>query len=99
MRNHVKKKALTEVRMVEKNGLLVPEQFADEAGLGCDKCDQAEMVPMSLGMKVMQEHTSDFLNRHGEHGTIHTLEKHDGRLFVTGELRKKGEDKPLVTLT
>lgn len=85
--------------MVERGGLLVPEQFADEAGLGCEKCDQAEMVPMRLGMDVMQQHTSDFLSRHGEHGTIHTLEKHGSRTYVTGELRKKGEDKPLVTLT
>lgn len=71
---------------VLRNGVFVPPHLANDAGLGCDRCDDHEIIPLSLGADAMAKLTTAFLARHAGHGVIHTLERHEGRLFITGTL-------------
>ena len=80
------KKKVTELRMVEKNGILVPANLATEAGVGCDTHDDHELIPMSFGPEKLGELVTKFLAKHQNCRTIVTLEKHGNRLFVTGKL-------------
>jgi len=86
------KKKITEIKMVEKGGLLVPEHLANEAGVGCSACDDHEMVPVSFGAEKLGELVTKFLKKHEKCRKIETLEKHGEKLFVTGTLELKSDD-------
>jgi len=85
------KKKISELKMVEKNGLLVPEHLANEAGVGCFTCDDHEMIPMSFGAEKLGAMVTKFLEKHKDCRRIQTLEKHEGKTFETGELVLKSD--------
>jgi len=86
------KKKITELKMVEKNGLLVPDHMANEAGVGCYTCDDHEMIPMSFCAEKLGALVTKFLEKHKDCRKIQTLEKHGDRTFITGELVLKSDE-------
>jgi hypothetical protein len=66
-------------------GLYVPEHMADEAGMGCPLCDDHELVPLTPEWQLMPI-IAKFRGKHRGHGDLESLERHAGKLFVTGKI-------------
>jgi len=75
-----------EVRMKQVGSLIVPETVAEEIGFGCDRCDDHELVPVTMPQADQVRIISAFRNKHRGHGILHTLEKRNGRVVATSEV-------------
>lgn len=73
-------------------GLLLPSRFPEKIGLGCRKCDDSELVPISaaMGPPTSNEAIQRFLRKHADCGVLEQLEVHDGELGITGVVDPKG---------
>ncbi len=74
-----------EVKMVMgPAGLLVPDHIASKIGLGCDLCDDHELVPLEPQWNLNAIMVK-FREKHRGHQLV-TLEWREGRLYVTGKI-------------
>jgi hypothetical protein len=84
----VKKRKTTEV-WKEVAGVLVPARLPEEVGLGCPKCDDHALVRFSqMHDAEEQKRIEAFVKRHEACGPLDTLEIHQGRLEMTGQLKE-----------
>jgi hypothetical protein len=77
-------------KLIQINGVWVPQTPAVKIGLGCPKCDRAEIVPTRQREHDVSKICSGFVRDHRDHGPIETIEVqiHGGReeVIVTGFL-------------
>ena len=77
-------------KMVCINGLWVPQNPAVKVGLGCPKCDQADIVPVNQRDHDLTKICLQFQREHRACGRIETIEvqMHGGKecMIVTGFL-------------
>lgn len=75
----------------EVNGLLMPARLPEKIGLGCPNCDDHVLVQFTqVQMGANDSRVATFVKKHDTcKAPLQTLEIHDGRLLITGELREK----------
>ncbi len=70
-------------------GVLLPGRFPEKIGLGCPKCDDHVLVPFTTEVG-RQAPIEAFVKAHEKcRAPLQTIEVHNGRLELTGELREK----------
>ena len=77
---------MRELKLKQIGGVLVADQTPEEIGLGCDKCDDHELVPVNQHDHPITGIMSRFREKHRGHGILHTLERRSGELYITGEI-------------
>jgi hypothetical protein len=76
-------------RWKQVGSILIPSRVPEKVGLGCPKHDDHELV---LYTRMQQDEEKKrfeaFVKKHTACGPLETLELHEGRLEITGELRE-----------
>ena len=67
------------------SGLLIPDHVATKMGMGCDLCDDHELIPISPDWQITPI-IAKFREKHRGHGDLDSLEFRGDRLFVTGKI-------------
>lgn len=80
---------MREIGFRQVGGLLLPDSYPERVGLGCPKCDDHELVPVSQANQP-SEAIQRFLKRHAACGPLDQLEVRGGELGVTGTMDPKG---------
>jgi hypothetical protein len=71
----------------EVNGVLIPAVLPEKAGLGCPKCDDHVLVPFTSIQGGSHPEVMAFVKKHIDCGPFDTLEVHQGRVVLTGQLK------------